>query len=478
MNNIYIGFEVGNFVISRTGAERITTNNRNFIYAKFNFSNVWDGLNKTVIFSKEGLDTVNIPIDNGACKIPSIFMEEEGTIKVSVFAGDLRTVDSAKIEVIESGYEDGGEPVDPEPGAIYVQSPNSSIPYIQYLDDNFQFMADGEWKTILGWVPIFSVIEDNGRNVMKIIDWVDGTGTKPQTGFIGEDGIVDDISLAIDIRGEQGIEGLQGEDGYSAYEVAVNNGFVGTEEEWLESLRGEQGEPGKDATLPNIPSLNAFVNATSSAGPPNTGLPYTHVPTAYNLARFSSTGNLRTGTAQLNEDTVNLALLNSTITPINELLNTKDTLPEIPSYSVFVNNKSSTAKPNAGMYYSQLASNYTAVQRTSDGRIRANAGTEDTDVANIKQLNEKDTLSEIGAGTVLANTSLVKSKPTSEVAFTHGVYGNALSRRTSTGQGKFAEAINNDEAIVKSQFDKAITEINNTLGDIGTILDSINRVVI
>lgn len=29
--------------------------------------------------------------------------------------------------------------------------------------------------------------------------------------------------------------------GYSAYEVAVQNGFVGTEEEWLESLKGEQG---------------------------------------------------------------------------------------------------------------------------------------------------------------------------------------------------------------------------------------------
>jgi len=387
MNNIYIGFEVGNFVISRTGAERITTNNRNFIYAKFNFSNVWDGLNKTVIFSKEGLNTVNIPIDNGACKIPSIFMEEEGTIKVSVFAGDLRTVDSAKIEVIESGYEDGGEPVDPEPGAIYVQSPNSSIPYIQYLDDNFQFMADGEWKTILGWVPIFSVIEDNGRNVMKIIDWVDGTGTKPQIGFLGEDGIVDDISLAIDIRGKQGIEGLQGDDGYSAYELAVNNGFVGTEEEWLESLRGEQGEQGENFDPADLQRI---------------------------------TDNENNIQALQEEATAKWILLN-----------------------------------------------------TVDNRSRAN----ETAINEIKEEIPK-ILPEIGAGTVLANTSLVKGKPTSEVAFTHGVYGNALPRRTSGGQGKFAEAINDDEAIVKSQFDRSITGINNTVGDIGTILDTINRVVI
>ena len=29
--------------------------------------------------------------------------------------------------------------------------------------------------------------------------------------------------------------------GYSAYEVAVNNGFEGTEEEWLASLKGADG---------------------------------------------------------------------------------------------------------------------------------------------------------------------------------------------------------------------------------------------
>ena len=35
-----------------------------------------------------------------------------------------------------------------------------------------------------------------------------------------------------------------GRDGYSAYEVAVKHGFEGTEEEWLESLKGEKGADG------------------------------------------------------------------------------------------------------------------------------------------------------------------------------------------------------------------------------------------
>ena len=71
------------------------------------------------------------------------------------------------------------------------------------------------------------------------------------------------------IQGEQGIQGLtglQGAEGLSAYEIAVVNGFVGTEAEWLtgligpqgvqgevgpqgpQGIQGEQGLPGADAT--------------------------------------------------------------------------------------------------------------------------------------------------------------------------------------------------------------------------------------
>lgn len=46
-----------------------------------------------------------------------------------------------------------------------------------------------------------------------------------------------------------GVESIKGEDGASAYQVAVNNGFTGTETEWLASLKGEKGDIGpKGAT--------------------------------------------------------------------------------------------------------------------------------------------------------------------------------------------------------------------------------------
>ena len=38
--------------------------------------------------------------------------------------------------------------------------------------------------------------------------------------------------------------GIKGEDGKSAYEVAKENGFIGTEQEWLDSLKGEVGPMG------------------------------------------------------------------------------------------------------------------------------------------------------------------------------------------------------------------------------------------
>ena len=51
-------------------------------------------------------------------------------------------------------------------------------------------------------------------------------------------------------QGPPGRDGDPGSPGLSAYEVALENGFVGTEEEWLESLKGEPGSGGGD--LPDL----------------------------------------------------------------------------------------------------------------------------------------------------------------------------------------------------------------------------------
>lgn len=64
-----------------------------------------------------------------------------------------------------------------------------------------------------------------------------GNGGNYQTPYIGENGnwFIGDQDTGIQ---------AQGKDGKSAYETAVENGFAGSVEDWLESLKGTAGETG------------------------------------------------------------------------------------------------------------------------------------------------------------------------------------------------------------------------------------------
>ena len=52
----------------------------------------------------------------------------------------------------------------------------------------------------------------------------------------------------------------------SAYDIAVQNGFVGTEQEWLESLKGKDGQDGKDAPAITIKDLYEQAKAEGFTG--------------------------------------------------------------------------------------------------------------------------------------------------------------------------------------------------------------------
>ena len=51
------------------------------------------------------------------------------------------------------------------------------------------------------------------------------------------------------VNGKDGTNGINGENGKSSYEIAVANGFSGTESEWLKSLKGVDG---KDGITPDL----------------------------------------------------------------------------------------------------------------------------------------------------------------------------------------------------------------------------------
>lgn len=65
-----------------------------------------------------------------------------------------------------------------------------------------------------GWSPVLSVIQDGERRVLYLSDWIGGNGVKPTSGlYLSSAGFVSDISLALNIRGEKGLQGFQGEKG-------------------------------------------------------------------------------------------------------------------------------------------------------------------------------------------------------------------------------------------------------------------------
>lgn len=70
------------------------------------------------------------------------------------------------------------------------------------------------------------------------------------SGFVGDDDIpippTPDLYTQLLQKISEIQEGVNGKDGLSAYEIAKENGFVGTVSEWLESLKGADGLPGKD----------------------------------------------------------------------------------------------------------------------------------------------------------------------------------------------------------------------------------------
>jgi len=66
------------------------------------------------------------------------------------------------------------------------------------------------------------------------------TGAQGPIGLTGATGATGPQGL----RGETGSQGVAGTNGSNAYQVAVANGFIGTEAQWLESLQGTTGPAG------------------------------------------------------------------------------------------------------------------------------------------------------------------------------------------------------------------------------------------
>ncbi|QWM89306.1 tail fiber protein [uncultured phage cr149_1] len=113
-----------------------------------------------------------------------------------------------------------------------------------YVNDTYQdsgINAVGDAFTIVKTYPSIKAMEDDYNNPevktgqFVMIDTGDVENEEDSRLYLKGD---TEWKFISDLSGAQGIQGL------SAYQVAVQHGFEGTEDEWLISLKGEKGETG------------------------------------------------------------------------------------------------------------------------------------------------------------------------------------------------------------------------------------------
>ena len=125
---------------------------------------------------------------------------------------------------------------------------------------------DGGYWVINGKATNVLAVGVNGENGKDGVNGKDGKDGKDGTnGVNGHDGltptiiisddnywIINGVKTNVKAKGEDGKDGNDGKDGVngkSAYELAVKNGFVGSEQDWLNSLKGESGSPGSSDSI-------------------------------------------------------------------------------------------------------------------------------------------------------------------------------------------------------------------------------------
>ena len=91
-------------------------------------------------------------------------------------------------------------------------------------------------------------------DINRMFDDSDRTSKEKIDGYISQ---IEQRRIAGEFNGSDGytpvknIDYFDGVNGKSAYQIAVDNGFIGTEAEWLASLRGADGKDGKDGVQPD-----------------------------------------------------------------------------------------------------------------------------------------------------------------------------------------------------------------------------------
>ena len=204
--------------------EVIAADQVSFVNIHFVFDNNWKPLHKVVQFTQNEI-TYNrvLGTENTSCFLPAELTP--GTVKMSLFGYDAEATVTVRattvvktLHIRPSGFEGENSNVPPTPDL-----------YQQLLQKISEKGKDGKSTFEIAVEHGFVGTETEWLESLKGVDGLPG-----KDGKNGTDGL----------PGRDGIDGINGSDGKSAYIIAVEHGFSGTENEWLQSLKGADGRDG------------------------------------------------------------------------------------------------------------------------------------------------------------------------------------------------------------------------------------------
>ena len=186
-----------------------------FVSVKFVFDGAWKTLHKVVQFTQcEETYNVVLGIDGTTCLLPAEL--HPGAVKMSLFGYDAEsdttlraTTVPVTLHIRPSGFvADGDTPIPPTLD-LYTQ-------LLKKLDEKAAGLQNGKD----GFSPKVKAEQMESGVVITVVD-ADG-----------------ETSATLH-------NGANGEKGSSAYQIAVEQGYQGSESDWLSSLKGEKGDTGE-----------------------------------------------------------------------------------------------------------------------------------------------------------------------------------------------------------------------------------------
>ena len=217
-------FLVKNQKIEVLEREVIASDQIAFVSVKFVFDGAWKALHKVVQFTQcEETYNVVLGTEGTTCLLPAEL--HPGTVKMGLFGYDAESDTTVRattvpvtLHIRQSGFvEDGATPIPPTPD-LYTQ-------LLKKLDEKAAGLQNGKD----GFSPKVKAEQMESGVVITIVDAEGETSATLHNGANGE----------------------KGTDGKSAYQIAVEQGYQGSESDWLSSLKGDKGEKGNTGAKGN-----------------------------------------------------------------------------------------------------------------------------------------------------------------------------------------------------------------------------------